>query len=195
MGIRSVLLIGLVGLALFVSTLHSDETTPQEAATQDFTYQGEPIHPVLVYEFEGWLSDGGPITVAVDIVSAHGSDEYYQPDVVIGADNTYAFRPSEREYYSYQWLGRLDNGTHVVRTAYSGGGSGVFMSLLFLHINEGIGFTPEGEQQERLVLSISQWYPLGDRVSELIELRGNKVLIGPGERHKEQKTLTIELPK
>ncbi|BHH84328.1 hypothetical protein [Desulforhopalus sp. 52FAK] len=46
-------------------------------ANRHFTYKGKPIHPDLVGEFIGWVSDGPPITLAVDVSMGTGSNEYF----------------------------------------------------------------------------------------------------------------------
>jgi hypothetical protein len=38
-----------------------------KVANEHFTYQGKAIHPGLVQEFECWISDLNPVTVAVDV--------------------------------------------------------------------------------------------------------------------------------
>lgn len=161
---------------------------------ETFAYRDSPIHPGVIREFEGWMSDGGPITVAVDIAAAHGSDEYLDADVIDGPNGWIAYRPSERERFAYRWLGRLDRGVHVVQTSSSGGGSGRFINLQFLQLKTDLAFLPDGRPTERLVLSVFRWYPMGDRVYGPVLLDGNTVVIGPGPKITEPIRLDIELP-
>lgn len=188
------LIIGLLLPAGCGSTPPPRHATPATIADQTFTYRGSPIHPGLIHEFEGRLSDGGPITLAVDVAASYGSDEYHDGDVIAEAGSSFAYRPSEREYYSYRWLGRLANGVHVVQTAYSGGGSGRFVSLLFLQMGTNLGFRPDGTPTERLVLSVFRWYPIGDRVDGPVRLDGNDVIIGPGPKIAEPTILRVVPP-
>jgi len=66
-------------------TLSSDIKTALDEANNKFTYQGKPIHPFLIKEFEIWLSDNcNPVTVSVDIgAAAKARNEYSKRDIVI----------------------------------------------------------------------------------------------------------------
>ena len=42
----------------------------------NFTFNGKSIHPAIIHAFEGWISDGGPIVVAIDVAAAEGTNQY-----------------------------------------------------------------------------------------------------------------------
>jgi len=42
------------------------------------------------------------------------------------------YRKKGSGYFYYEWLGKLDNGLHVIRTSDNGERSGVFRDLIFL---------------------------------------------------------------
>ncbi len=145
-----------------------------------FTYRGKPIHPGLVQEFESWYSDKGPpTTISVDVSAPH-SNEYSDDDVKV-EDNGYVTyqEPDSAEYFYYKWLGKLDNGLHVLITG-SGGGSGVFRNVYFIRFDTDEGYTPEGEKYGRLLMTIVREHPLGDRDDGDVALfpAENKVILG-----------------
>jgi len=65
-------------LERFTPPISSEMQSALIEANENFTYKGSPVKPELVKEFAGWISDGGPITLAVDVSHAYGSDEYYE---------------------------------------------------------------------------------------------------------------------
>jgi hypothetical protein len=173
-------------------------------ADSSFKYKGKWIHPGLVKQFEGWVSDSGaPITVAVDVAAAHGTNQYADevkiegglPTVTLKSEGTEA-----NEYYGYRWLGRLKGGSHLVEF-FSAGGGGTLVSttLFFFKLSEGKGVRPshDGRLKEskapfdkpyrRLVLSIERYHIIGDRVSAEYKLKDHSVTVSFGST---KKTLT-----
>lgn len=148
-------------------------------ANAKFTFQGKPIHPGLVQEFECWFSDPGmPTTISVDVAARHGN-EYFEDDVKVQKDGSVLLKKEESEgpYFFYKWLGKLTNDIHVLEVGESGGGSGVFGDLFFVRFDKGEGLTSEGLKYSRLLMTIVRHYSLGDRYEGKIELRGEKVIV------------------
>ena len=137
-----------------------------------FTADGRPIHPKLIWEFSGWLSDADPITLKLDLTNSLGSDEYYDPDVTT--------RPSDRgdagravrwvhgkfsdlegyEDFDYEHLGRLADGTHVLFISENTGGTANFQHLSFVRAAaEPVGHTGRW----RVALETAGTSPVGDR--------------------------------
>jgi len=115
-------------LVLFVLSfpLFADMQDALIQANESFTYKGEPIHPKLVKEFNSWISDPGlPTTISVDIAAPH-RNEYFDDYASVNEYGAVTFRNEERGYFCYRWLGKLDNGIHVLNTSDSGG--------VFLHV-------------------------------------------------------------
>ncbi|MDD5644672.1 MAG: hypothetical protein PHO00_04415 [bacterium] len=153
-----------------------------------FMYQGKPIHPGLLQEFESWYSDGGlPTTISVDISASHGN-EYNDSDVTV-EDNGYVVYQEDDspEYFYYKWLGKLNNGLHVLITGSSGGGSGVFKNVYFVRFDTDTGYTPEGEKYSRRLMTIVRICPLGDRDDGDVTLlpEENKVILGKSKYRSE----------
>ena len=179
----------IVTLALLMSlmTLMSCADTVQPLLKEvdtTFKINGKPIHPKLVQEFEPWLSDGLPLTISVDVLAAQGTNEYFESNIE-EEDGRYTYSASERASYSYKWLGRLNNGLHVIRTADWGGGSGVFSSLLFVKFERGKGLdgslygAGSPEPYDRILMTVVCNYSLTDGYSGKIKLkaRENKVIV------------------
>jgi len=154
-----------------------------EETNTNFTYEGEPIHPGLVHKFSNWLSDGiSPIVVSVDLVSAFNTNKYPQDEVKKREDWWYIEKEEIDgdirlyESFNYSWLGKMEDGTHVVETGYSGGGSGFFMELMFIRFSQG-EIMVENEKRSQLLMSIVGIYPLGDRYDGEIAVYPDRVLI------------------
>ena len=156
---------------------------------EHFTAGGKPIHPKLVHEFDGWMSDAGPVTLKLDLTNGmHANDEYYEPEVsvreVTTADDGHAVNWRHGTYgesedyisYTYRHVGRLADGTHVLATSENGGGSGYFGGLSFVKASaEPVGDTGRW----RVVLETRGTFPAGDRSDPEVRIEGNHVVYGP----------------
>jgi len=160
-----------------------------------FTLNGKHIHPKLVEEFQELLSDSGcPITTEVDVLEAQGTNKYYENEVIV--DGRRIRYKSEENSFSYEWLGRLKNGLHVLRTATWTGGSGVFIDLMFVNFSTNIGLKEhlnsdkQIQSYDRIVMKIIMNYGLGDRFSGEIKILSeeNKVI---AQYEKEEKVLNL----
>jgi len=198
---RVLFLMIITGVILVQSVVFAATEIPIDAAlteaNRDFTYRGKPIHPGLVQEFSSWISDPGlPTTISVDVSAPHGN-EYFSGDLSQGEGRNGCIDTKDSEgkkdggSFCYERLGKLDNGLHVLETADSGGGSGVFMDLFFVRFSKGTGYTKEGEKYDRLLMSIVREYTLGDRDDGKIAVTGNKVIVGKSRYRKKQVELTF----
>lgn len=162
-------------------------------ANETFTYAGKPIHPMLLREFEGWVSDAGPINLSVDVSAAEGTDEYSAPVRQTVAQVT-SLDPDAKpqQWYSYERIGVLRDGTQVVVTSQSGGGSGVFKNLLLIRFSEIPSNRSNADYQSRLVMSLTDSHTLGDRSRRSIEVLPDRVVIGPRRSGDAKTVLTGE---
>ena len=147
----------------------------------NFKFNGKPIHPAIIHQFEGWLSDGGPIVVAVDVAAAEGTNQYeipvdvYQKFVSCSLPNT-----DPEESYGYRWVGRMADGTHVVRGTLITGGTGKFETLFFFRFSVDDGYAVHGQsRQQRVVLNITGWHSLGDRADPTVTIVDDHVDVIP----------------
>ena len=165
----------------------------QEADSQ-FSYQGQPIHPGLVQEFSSWISDTElPTTISVDVAAPH-RNEYMESDVRAASgkrvcldSRDIATDQKDGGWFCYEWLGKLNNGLHVLKTADGGQFGGIFLNLFFVRFDKGEGYTQEGEKRERLLMTIARTFVLGDRDDGEIEVQADKVIVGKS-RYREQPT-------
>lgn len=155
-------------------------------AIAHFTYDGQPIHPQLVMQFEGWLSDGGPIVVTVDVAAAQGSNQYSAPIRILDSDLgpwVHVDLPGppdvmSKPFFQYVRLGTLADGTQVLETASSGGGSGVFEDILFLRFSAAQGYAIDPHPHDRLLMTVVGSYPLGDRDDGKVQVLPDRVIVG-----------------
>jgi len=168
-----------------------------------FPLGGEPIHPALVYEFMPWMSDSEPITVAVDVLPANNSDEYYEPAVRMRSGwiecDVKSLLPHCRgkeptvnpPQFGYRRVGAMADGTQVLRTYYGMGGSGIFMNLLFIRFVTEKAYDLRGKPYPRLLMRVVCIYALGDRDDGEITVLSDRVIAGPS-KHRE-KAVVIRL--
>ena len=151
-------------------------------ANSHFTYNKQPIHPGLVKEFNCWISDSGkPTTISVDVAAEHGN-EYFESEVKV-KENGYVYfqKEGENEFFYYKWLGKLNNGLHVLETGESGGGSGIFMGIMIVKFEKGYGLTSEGQKYDRLLMSIVRNESLGDGDNGKITVLPDRVILGKSQ--------------
>ncbi len=162
--------------------------SPSMADAKPFTFNGVPIHPGLVREFETWLSDDTPsITTTVDLSAAFGTDEYSEP---VDTSSSGLIRISHGEgWYGYKPLGQMADGIHVLLTVSYGGGSGAFATLVFVRLEEDESLTPLGASYTRALMSVAGRFSLGDREDAKIEVWPDRVVVGPSRYRTSPTTL------
>jgi hypothetical protein len=147
----------------------------------NFTFNGNPIHPAIIHAFEGWISDAGPIVVAVDVASAEGTNQYSRP-VYRHQDFVGCTLPDTEpeESYGYRWVGRMADGTHVVRGTLMTGGTGKFETLFFFRFSVDDGYAVPGpSRQQRVILNVTGWHSLGDRADPQVTIVDDHVDVIP----------------
>jgi hypothetical protein len=145
----------------------------------DFRFHSKPIHPLLIKQFEPWISDSRPpITVEVNLTAAWDSNEY-SADFKTGSNGVVSVHLPDSATYAYQHLGILRDDIHVLRTFDSGGGSGLFEALLFVRFRTGTTYLADGiNQGQQVFLRVLRRFPLGDRDAAEVELKQDHVVVG-----------------
>jgi hypothetical protein len=148
---------------------------------QHFTLQGKAVDPRLVEKFQTFLSDSGsPAVITVDLLAAtQNGNEYYVPDVKVQDGLvSVAHKDPEGSSFAYTWLGTVRPGLHVVKTLYSGGGTGVFMNLYFFRTSLATGRDEKGPYKQILMTLVRTPVILGDRDDGTITVEPGRVTIG-----------------
>ncbi|MGD1906872.1 MAG: hypothetical protein ACFB0C_12875 [Leptolyngbyaceae cyanobacterium] len=163
--------------------------TPLQAAKYFFEFQREPITPRAVSDLLPWLSDTEPGPIALDIEGSTAETNRYWADIsTIDAGPwqgailaTWQPRIDQDITYSsaYQWLGRLDNGLHVLRVWQNTGGRGYFTHVLVVRFSTDYEY--DHRDRKRLVMTRVGQAVLGDRDDRVITLEGNTIVIPPAE--------------
>jgi hypothetical protein len=176
-----------------VTTACAEETVASIAsliseARKSFTLHGKPPPPEIFRDFgDGDLADSGAIWVTVDLLAAIGSNLY--DDDISAANGWLSQKKSAKsveETTAYKYVGATENGLLIVLAAYSGGGSGNFVTLHILDLSAGRGFDAEGKTYTRINLTNLRSAPLGDRWDGEATIARNQVRIvtkrnGPGD--------------
>ena len=144
---------------------------------EHFTIKGEPIHPFVFRDFEGYMSDRRPVITAIDVLAGVNSNYYFSDDVKKSPYGYMARDSDGQSHYHYSFLGRLENGLLVVRADSNGGGSGVFGTLYFLDVFVDTASDDEGKPYTRVNLKTVRTVAMGDRWGGDITIDGNKVTI------------------
>jgi hypothetical protein len=176
------------------STKQPDLATELQEARSHFTFHGQPIHPKIVKAFDGWISDRGPNVLALSVSNATGSNEYSEPTQTIGrlvryneADDGAAI------WYGYEDIGRLKDGTQVVRSSEHGEhSSGVFETILLFRFRIQPSMDLSFPVRNELVMYTCGSFGLGDRDDGKIEVEDDRIIVGPS---KYQQTALVLMPR
>jgi hypothetical protein len=151
-----------------------------KAANDNFTYLGNPIHPKFLYEFRGWLSDGGPIIQEISVSAGTGTNQFSE---IVQKDSSGASteidEAGNKINFRYVSLGALSDGTHVLKTYYQPqNATGVFEDLVFVRFRVCPSVDLSEPQTEQLDLRVCGSYPLGDGDDATITLGKDHVVVG-----------------
>ena len=168
-------------------------------------FGGQPLHPLIVQEFITWLSDSGDQIISINLRDAFSSNRYCCDDsfsvrltgkkMVVRTDFTKDYGTHNDDYisqedcggicaFTYAHLGTTDNGAMVIQVWESGGGSGLFSTLLFTKVKERMGANFDYANPSNLVFDKQQiileklfFILLGDRQENTISVSGNFVVL------------------
>lgn len=88
----------------------------------------EFVHPLIVRELSGWISDLSAAVVAVDLTAANRSNQFFGDFMWYGSEGgvTVICNGERGEYFTYEHIAESHSGVHMVSCRDCGGGSGVF---------------------------------------------------------------------
>ena len=145
----------------------------------------EFVHPLIVRELLGWLSDATEAVISVDIASSNRSNQFYGEFAVNDRDGRswVEWASSEREFFAYAHIATSPSGIEMVECYDCGGGSGVFGSvgLFCLEYDRALGKDRDGKvvTHERVILKSLGSIGLGDRYKGEITYEDGFLAIGP----------------
>ena len=168
-------------MGMLVSTSIKAQTIDEllKEVNSHFYFKGEPIHPELLHLFNSSMSDA-PIVMTVDLCIGYHSNLCYHKTAVDGKIVTEHLRDREGNQqgtYEYEYLGKLDNGVHVVRTLCYGELLGSSNDLLFISFKIRKTYDYNGKVQEQLLMTLEKCYNIGDRLTSKVTLSKNSVTI------------------
>jgi len=184
-GAVAILLLGFISSSR-IAAENSQDPDP------DFRFRGQAIHPLLIKQFEPWISDERPpITVEINVTAAWDSNQYADA-FKTHSNGVVSVKLPEGGSYAYQHLGITGNDMHVLRTFYSGGGSGSFEAVLFVRFRTSLSYLADGVKQgEQVFLQVIRRYPLGDRDEADVTVKRDQVIVGKSRYRPEPVVLTF----
>ena len=163
------------------STQPPDQETKQteQEDLKKFWFKGKPIYPAFVEELVTSLDDRLPVVVGVDLEGAMRSGRYWglEPFEKNGGVRYERTVGVFTIFFAYKYIGTTPGGTHVLRTANYGGGTGLFEDVLFVKF-ETNDVHEQGKRRSRVVMKYAGSFGLGDRSGMTVELQGKQVIIG-----------------
>ena len=179
---------------------------PRQRLHATYSFKMAPfVHPKIINDLIGWLSDSGDQVVAINLLDSQDSNRYFgeisvRPQLdpakpswpwVYSEDNAGGETDDWRHppWYGYRYVGSTQDGLDILHFATSGGGSGIFNSIVFTYIemDHGVSYPPAGqvksptaaspEVRVRELIRFVGRIALGDRWQGTIEFTGNDVVV------------------
>jgi hypothetical protein len=168
----------------------NNEITDAGQRWEDLHYsfvRDEFIHPRIVEELLGFMSDPHETVVSVDLSSANRSNRFFGGiSIIQELDGPWVHCDEEfNAYFRYKHLGSSKSGIHVLWSVQGGGGTGHFNDLQFLTLQRDAGLVrDEGKilKRERVLLKTLGSIPIGDRYSGVIRFEDGILWVG-GDRN------------
>ena len=147
----------------------------------------EYVHPLIVSELSGWISDAYETVIAVDLASANHSNRFLGEYSIreYGGRRWVEYRGDHGQSFCYSHIATSPSGVQMVECYDCGGGSGVFGHVLFLSLECDRSMTKkrDGEvvTRERILLKTLGSIGLGDRYRGTVSYENEHLVIGPDE--------------
>ena len=176
-------MISVIFFILSQMALASNFQEPSEdaitKAIETFKFNGEWIHPKLIKEFCPWESDYViPLINSLDVSAATDTNRYFGKITYLKDDKLKpSFTEENGSIISYEWIGKLKNGMHIILYKESGSGSMVSTNLLVFLLKKGRAKNESGKEYKQLLLEIQRVIVIGDRDIPNINLDKNTIEI------------------
>ena len=149
----------------------------------------EFIHPLILRELLGWLSDVDETVAAVNLTSGNRSNRFFGECTTYRHDGTLFVRWEDgKKFFTYTHIATSPTGIEMVRCSDCGGGSGVFDSvgLLYLEQDRAVAYVDSRVAEpkpiltrERAIIKTLGAIALGDRYDGEITYDGGVLSVGP----------------
>ena len=146
----------------------------------------EYVHPLIVQELIGWISDSHETIVGVDLEAANRSNRFFG-DVQCRHRNgrTWVVHEGAAEEFSYSFVASTPSGIDILECHDWGGGSGVFGNVVMLCMETDRALDLDDDDRpmtrRRSILKIVGKRGLGDRYSGRIWYDGGVLNVGPDQ--------------
>lgn len=138
--------------------------------------------------------------MTLDLKAAVGSNLYFDDIKQNGhwfSQKKANAKPDPEEETGYEYYGATANGLLVALSSYSGGGTGVFMTLHILDLAQARGYDLEGKVYDRINLTNIRSIALGDRWDGEIKIEKNLIRVvttrkGPADDSGKRETTVYE---
>lgn len=147
----------------------------------------EFVHPLIVHELLGWISDRGSTATSVDLTMANKSNRFHGEFSTSEREGRTWVTAStgDRSYIVYAHIATTPSGIELVECYSSGGGGGTFGDVAAFRSmkEEFLRADNRGRiaRHNRIALTIVGDFALGDRYSGSVEYDGRCLEIGPDE--------------
>jgi hypothetical protein len=147
----------------------------------------EFVHPLIVRELLGWLSDPAETIVSVDLATANRSNRFWGDFSVRRGERgvQVEWMDDQGEFFEYAHIATSPSGVHMVECHNCTGGSGVFVSVCLLALEQDRSLYEERAgglvARERVLLKTLGSIHLGDRYAGEITYRDGLLVIGPDQ--------------
>jgi HNH endonuclease len=147
----------------------------------------EFVHPLILRELLGWLSDPAATIVAIDLEIANRGNRFRGDFSVVSSDGAprIEWRSEHGESFRYRHIATTPSGIHMLECHDCTGGSGVFGSVCLLALDHDRSLYEDRTHglfaRDRVLLKTLGSISLGDRYAGDIAYRDGLLTIGPDQ--------------
>ena len=162
-------------------------------APQYLTVNGEIVHPGCVNELIGSIADPFPIVTAVDVEGIRRSNKYCTKPTMENGWVSFQDKDvlGKNARLRYKLIGTMPKQIFVLKVFDVTGGSAVFGWLLFVKIEKDTVPDAIHRYRKRMILRGIGYVGLGDRNHPTVELKVDRVIVGPSETYPKGRIISV----